>query len=148
MLWTVVGNKVESQVIHTEILCQKLRSWLTLFFWGGGGGVLTTQTFAIMLLDCGQPLPLLRHTDVPPRVIENFILTGYRFPNYSLRDCLLSAFRPTNETGNFWTHFLPVFVFSYYFVEVFGWGRCTTRWCAILLSIVELLYRSVLSPNC
>lgn len=76
-----------------------------------------------MLLDCGQPLPLLRHTDVPPRVIENFILTGYRFPNYSLRDCLLSAFRPTNETGNFWTHFLPVFVFSYYFVEVFGWER-------------------------
>lgn len=74
-----------------------------------------------MLLNCGQPLPLLRHTDVPPRVIENFILTGYRFPNYSLRDCLLSAFRPTNETGNFWTHFLPVFVFSYYFVEVFGW---------------------------
>ncbi|KAM9836852.1 membrane progesterone receptor epsilon [Aulostomus maculatus] len=74
-----------------------------------------------MLLNCGQPLPLLSHTDVPPRVIENFILTGYRFPNYSLRDCLLSAFRPTNETGNFWTHFLPVFIFSYYFVEVFNW---------------------------
>lgn len=74
-----------------------------------------------MRLNCGQPLPLLRHTDVPPRVIENFILTGYRFPNYSLRDCLLSAFRPTNETGNFWTHFLPVFVFFYYFVEVFSW---------------------------
>ncbi|KAK7910232.1 hypothetical protein WMY93_014916 [Mugilogobius chulae] len=74
-----------------------------------------------MLLNCAQPLPLLRHTDVPPRVIENFILTGYRFPNYSLRDCLLSAFRPTNETGNFWTHFLPVFIFFYHFVEVFGW---------------------------
>lgn len=74
-----------------------------------------------MILNCAQPLPLLRHTDVPPRVIENFILTGYRFPNYSLRDCLMSAFRPTNETGNFWTHFLPVFVFFYYFVEVFGW---------------------------
>ncbi|XP_056299178.1 membrane progestin receptor epsilon [Pseudoliparis swirei] len=75
----------------------------------------------MMLLSCGQPLPLLRHTDVPSRVIENFILTGYRFPNYSLRDCLLSAFRPTNETGNFWTHFLPFFIFLYYFVEVFGW---------------------------
>ncbi|XP_015253522.1 PREDICTED: progestin and adipoQ receptor family member 9 [Cyprinodon variegatus] len=74
-----------------------------------------------MLLNCGQPLPLLSHTDVPPRVTENFILTGYRFPNYSLRDCLLSAFRPTNETGNFWTHFLPIFIFAYYFVEVFGW---------------------------
>lgn len=73
-----------------------------------------------MILNCGQPSPLLRHTDVPPRVIENFILSGYRFPNSSLKDCLLSAFRPTNETGNFWTHFLPVFIFSYYFVEVFG----------------------------
>lgn len=74
-----------------------------------------------MLSNCGQATTLLRHTDVPPRVTENFILTGYRFPNYSLRDCLLSAFRPTNETGNFWTHFLPVFIFAYYFVEVFGW---------------------------
>uniref|UniRef100_A0A3Q2QAW1 Progestin and adipoQ receptor family member 9 n=1 Tax=Fundulus heteroclitus TaxID=8078 RepID=A0A3Q2QAW1_FUNHE len=74
-----------------------------------------------MLLNCGRALPLLSHTDVPPRVTENFILTGYRFPNYSLRDCLLSAFRPTNETGNFWTHFLPIFVFAYYFVEMFGW---------------------------
>lgn len=76
---------------------------------------------AAMLLRCSQPLPLLKHTDVPPRVIENFILSGYRFPNYSLKDCLLSAFRPTNETGNFWTHFVPVFIFTYYFVEVFGW---------------------------
>lgn len=74
-----------------------------------------------MPLKCGHTLPLLSHTDVPPRVIENFILTGYRFPNYSLKECLLSAFRPTNETGNFWTHFLPVFIFSYYFVEVFEW---------------------------
>ncbi|TNM93412.1 hypothetical protein fugu_001588 [Takifugu bimaculatus] len=74
-----------------------------------------------MLLRCSQPLPLLKHTDVPPRVIENFILSGYRFPNYSLKDCFLSAFRPTNETGNFWTHFVPVFIFSYHFVEVFGW---------------------------
>lgn len=66
-------------------------------------------------------LPLLRHTDVPPRVTENFILSGYRFPNYSLRQCLASAFRPTNETGNFWTHFLPIFVFAFHFLEAFTW---------------------------
>ncbi|KAA0723667.1 Membrane progesterone receptor epsilon [Triplophysa tibetana] len=66
-------------------------------------------------------LPLLRHTDVPPRVTENFILSGYRFPNYSLRQCLASAFRQTNETGNFWTHFLPIFVFVFHFLEVFAW---------------------------
>ncbi|KAJ3585599.1 hypothetical protein NHX12_014318 [Muraenolepis orangiensis] len=65
--------------------------------------------------------PLLAHTEVPPRVTENYILSGYRFPNYSLRQCLLSAFRPTNETGNFWTHFLPAFLFAYHFAEVFGW---------------------------
>nr|XP_057922285.1 membrane progesterone receptor epsilon [Doryrhamphus excisus] len=74
-----------------------------------------------MLLNCDHPLTLLSYSDVPPRVIENFILTGYRFPNYSFRDCILSAFRPTNETGNFWTHFLPMFVFAYYYAEVFDW---------------------------
>lgn len=72
-----------------------------------------------MLLRCARPL--LRHTDVPPRVTESFILSGYRFPDYTLTECLLSAFRPTNETGNFWTHFLPLFLFSYHFLEVFGW---------------------------
>ncbi|KAL6490730.1 hypothetical protein MHYP_G00010750 [Metynnis hypsauchen] len=66
-------------------------------------------------------LPLLRHTDVPPRVTENFILSGYRFPDYSLLQCLVSAFRPTNETGNFWTHFLPIFLFAFHFLEIFKW---------------------------
>ncbi|XP_061089558.1 membrane progestin receptor epsilon [Conger conger] len=75
-----------------------------------------------MLLKRGRPTqPLLRHTDVPPRVTESFILSGYRFPDYSLRECLASAFRPTNETGNFWTHFLAVFVFAFHFLELFGW---------------------------
>ncbi|XP_056318267.1 membrane progesterone receptor epsilon [Danio aesculapii] len=68
-------------------------------------------------------LPLVRHTDVPVRVTESFILSGYRFPNYSLRQCLASAFRPTNETGNFWTHFLPIFVFAFHFMEVFTWEK-------------------------
>ncbi|XP_036404269.1 membrane progesterone receptor epsilon [Megalops cyprinoides] len=75
-----------------------------------------------MILGCGRPAqPLLRHTDVPQRVTESFILSGYRFPNYSLRECLASAFRPTNETGNFWTHFLAVFVFAFHFLELFAW---------------------------
>lgn len=66
-------------------------------------------------------LPLLRYTDVPPRVTESFILSGYRFPDYSLLQCLVSAFRPTNETGNFWTHFLPIFIFGFQFIEIFEW---------------------------
>ncbi|XP_062849339.1 membrane progesterone receptor epsilon [Trichomycterus rosablanca] len=71
-------------------------------------------------------LPLLRHTDVPPKVTENFILSGYRFPDYSLLQCLVSAFRPTNETGNFWTHFLPIFIFGFHFVEMFEWEGAPT----------------------
>uniref|UniRef100_W5LGL4 Progestin and adipoQ receptor family member 9 n=1 Tax=Astyanax mexicanus TaxID=7994 RepID=W5LGL4_ASTMX len=71
-------------------------------------------------------LPLLRHTDVPQRVTENFILSGYRFPDYSLLQCLVSAFRPTNETGNFWTHFLPIFLFTFHFVEMFEWEGAPT----------------------
>nr|XP_060635780.1 membrane progesterone receptor epsilon-like [Anolis sagrei ordinatus]XP_060635781.1 membrane progesterone receptor epsilon-like [Anolis sagrei ordinatus]XP_060635782.1 membrane progesterone receptor epsilon-like [Anolis sagrei ordinatus] len=68
----------------------------------------------------GAPL-LLRWSEVPPSVTESFILSGYRCPGYSLTQCLASAFRPTNETGNFWTHFLAVFVFAFRFGELF-WG--------------------------
>lgn len=84
-------------------------------------------------------LPLLRHTDVPPRVTENFILSGYRFPNYSLRQCLVSAFRPTNETGNFWTHFLPIFVFTFHFLEVFMWEGAPEPSNPFFLPFLELL---------
>ncbi|XP_069499639.1 membrane progesterone receptor epsilon-like [Ambystoma mexicanum] len=66
---------------------------------------------------------LLRHTEVPPGMAENFILSGYRFPNCSFGECLGSAFQPTNETGNFWTHFLALFVFAFYFLELFWWEQ-------------------------
>lgn len=59
---------------------------------------------------------LLRCHEVPASVKESFILSGYRRPGCSLGQCLLSAFRPTNETGNFWTHFLAVFVFAFHFL--------------------------------
>ncbi|KAJ8008027.1 hypothetical protein DPEC_G00100470 [Dallia pectoralis] len=85
--------------------CQTLRRYQRMILW-----------------KCRELLPpLLKHTDVPARITESFILSGYRFPNYSVVQCLVSAFRPTNETGNFWTHFLPVFVFGFYFAEPFGW---------------------------
>uniref|UniRef100_A0A8D2Q602 Uncharacterized protein n=1 Tax=Varanus komodoensis TaxID=61221 RepID=A0A8D2Q602_VARKO len=50
--------------------------------------------------------PQLTGRSVPPSMAESFILSGYRRPGYTVAQCLLSAFRPTNETGNFWTHFL------------------------------------------
>ncbi|KAJ1079979.1 hypothetical protein NDU88_000201 [Pleurodeles waltl] len=64
---------------------------------------------------------LLRHTEVPACMAENFILSGYRIPNCSFGEYLGSAFQPTNETGNFWTHFLATFVFAFYFLELFWW---------------------------
>ncbi|XP_028560753.2 membrane progesterone receptor epsilon-like [Podarcis muralis] len=65
---------------------------------------------------------LLRWSEVPPSMTESFILSGYRCPGYTFAQCLVSAFRPTNETGNFWTHFLAVFVFAFHFLEQF-WGE-------------------------
>ncbi|XP_034286752.1 membrane progestin receptor epsilon-like [Pantherophis guttatus] len=63
--------------------------------------------------------PLLRSSEVPPGVAERFILSGYRCPGSSAAQCLLSAFRPTNETGNFWTHFVALLVFAFCFLEPF-----------------------------
>lgn len=74
----------------------------------------------------GEPrAPLLGCSEVPASVTESFILSGYRRPGYSLAQCLRSAFRPTNETGNFWTHFLALFVFAFHFLQPFwaeGWA--------------------------
>ncbi|KAJ8337807.1 hypothetical protein SKAU_G00367730 [Synaphobranchus kaupii] len=114
---------VEPDFISYSGLCGEQENIKQWWYWNntsqdtGKGAALSA-----MLLRRSRPTqPLLRHTDVPQRVTESFILSGYRFPDYSLRECLASAFRPTNETGNFWTHFLAVFVFAFHFVEMFGW---------------------------
>jgi predicted membrane channel-forming protein YqfA (hemolysin III family) len=53
---------------------------------------------------------------VPFEFREPFILTGYRHPNSSLKECLRSLFCiNNNESINFWTHFLP---FSYTFYHL------------------------------
>ena len=40
-----------------------------------------------------------------------FILTGYRRPNSTMRQCVRSLFTlNNNETLNFWTHFVPFLV--------------------------------------
>ncbi|XP_077171497.1 membrane progestin receptor epsilon-like [Paroedura picta] len=73
-----------------------------------------------MPLGAGQPgVLLLRSSEVPPSVTESFILSGYRCPGCTFAQCLVSAFQPTNETGNFWTHFLAVFIFAFRFLEQF-----------------------------
>uniref|UniRef100_A0ABM5GNC4 Membrane progesterone receptor epsilon-like n=1 Tax=Pogona vitticeps TaxID=103695 RepID=A0ABM5GNC4_9SAUR len=58
------------------------------------------------------PGRLLRAAEVPASMTERFILSGYRGPGESAAQCLASAFRATNETGNFWTHFGALLLFA------------------------------------
>ena len=48
---------------------------------------------------------------VPENFKEVYILSGYRSPRSSPWQCLASVFAATNETLNFWTHFLPAIYF-------------------------------------
>ncbi|EDO33000.1 predicted protein, partial [Nematostella vectensis] len=57
--------------------------------------------------------------EVPLQFREQFIISGYRRPYASARDCIKSAFGPYNETLNFWTHFVPFLLFSARFVWTF-----------------------------
>ncbi|XP_021357094.1 membrane progestin receptor gamma-A-like [Mizuhopecten yessoensis] len=58
--------------------------------------------------------PIYTVHQVPEHFHEHFIIRGYRHPNSTAKQCLLSVFDATNETLNFWTHFLP----SCYFLWV------------------------------
>ncbi|XP_054838059.1 membrane progestin receptor epsilon [Eublepharis macularius] len=56
--------------------------------------------------------PLLRWDEVPDDFVECFILSGYRRLHSTAQECLASVLQPTNETLNFWTHFLPLLLFA------------------------------------
>ncbi|KAL4228930.1 Progestin and adipoQ receptor member [Mactra antiquata] len=58
--------------------------------------------------------PLYHKDQVPAHFHERYIVKGYRNPKSSPFQCLLSVFDATNETLNFWTHFLP----SWYFMWI------------------------------
>ncbi|XP_070802131.1 membrane progestin receptor epsilon [Pituophis catenifer annectens] len=53
----------------------------------------------------------LRWDEVPDDFVECFILSGYRRLHCSAQECLASVLQPTNETLNFWTHFIPLLLF-------------------------------------
>ncbi|OCT78730.1 membrane progesterone receptor epsilon [Xenopus laevis] len=63
--------------------------------------------------------PLLRWDEVPDDFVECFILSGYRRLHLTAQECLASIFQPTNETLNFWTHFIPLVLFVSKFYHVF-----------------------------
>ncbi|CAH1774516.1 unnamed protein product [Owenia fusiformis] len=54
---------------------------------------------------------IYRFDQVPDHFKELFIISGYRHPKSSPQQCILSIFDATNETLNFWTHFLPTLFF-------------------------------------
>ncbi|XP_041474309.1 membrane progestin receptor gamma-A-like [Lytechinus variegatus] len=56
-------------------------------------------------------LKLLRFDQVPSDFREPFIISGYRSCQNSASSCLASALQRTNETINFWTHFIPAIIF-------------------------------------
>uniref|UniRef100_A0A4W5P969 Progestin and adipoQ receptor family member 6 n=1 Tax=Hucho hucho TaxID=62062 RepID=A0A4W5P969_9TELE len=61
-------------------------------------------------------LPQLFDIHQVPKVFrEDGIISGYRHPQSSALDCILSSFQMTNETVNIWTHFLPTWYFLWRF---------------------------------
>ncbi|XP_062860707.1 membrane progestin receptor gamma-A [Trichomycterus rosablanca] len=54
---------------------------------------------------------VLTINQVPKVFHEDGIISGYRYPYSSAKDCVLSVFQLTNETLNIWTHFLPTWFF-------------------------------------
>uniref|UniRef100_A0A8C5RTE3 Progestin and adipoQ receptor family member 9 n=1 Tax=Laticauda laticaudata TaxID=8630 RepID=A0A8C5RTE3_LATLA len=64
------------------------------------------------LLSASRPsVGTLRWDEVPDDFVECFILSGYRRLHCSAQECLASVLQPTNETLNFWTHFIPLLLF-------------------------------------
>lgn len=70
----------------------------------------------ISVLSLGLRGSTYKVDQVPEPFHEYFIVSGYRHPKSTATQCILSLFCATNETLNFWTHFLP----SLYFL----WSLC------------------------
>ncbi len=69
---------------------------------------------------------LLKQDEVPEEFREVGIITGYRYPNSSYIECILSIFKATNETLNFWTHFLPGVLMFRQILELWSDEACLT----------------------
>ncbi|XP_072176112.1 membrane progestin receptor gamma-like [Diadema setosum] len=57
------------------------------------------------------PVKCLRFNQVPAIYREPFIFTRYRSCRSSITSCIVSVSCLTNETLNFWTHFVPFLIF-------------------------------------
>lgn len=78
---------------------------------------------------------------VPLHYRENFIHTGYRQPNSSALDCILSAFHLNNETINIWTSLIPFLLLLFHFSWTFPsqlWPLSAISPCYYPLLTMEL----------
>ncbi|KAK7079392.1 Membrane progestin receptor delta, partial [Halocaridina rubra] len=66
----------------------------------------------------GSHLPVKRVDEVAETLREPGIITGYRNENCSALQAMVSLFNATNETVNFWTHFLAFFYFVWLLVSL------------------------------
>lgn len=69
-----------------------------------------------LFVGLGHEPGLYQQDQVPEHFKELYILRGYRDPRSSACQCIFSMFKATNETLNFWTHFLPFLYFSWQLV--------------------------------
>ncbi len=66
-----------------------------------------------------QPSPgLYIREQVPDHFKELGIHGGYRSPKSTPQECILSIFKATNETFNFWTHIIPGILFSWQLIKL------------------------------
>ena len=89
--------------------------------------------------------PLYEIDQVPAEFHESFILSGYRHPNSTILQCIFSVFCPTNETGNFWTHFLPSCYFLYIIFNKAPYDNYSWPFFAYLLACLLFSLASALA---
>lgn len=69
------------------------------------------------IIEAGH-LPVKRVDEVAESLREPGIITGYRNENCSVLQAMVSLFNATNETVNFWTHFLAFFYFLWLLISL------------------------------
>ena len=80
---------------------------------------------------------VLRWYEVPEDAREPFIHAGYRPPSSGIIYSLRSAFRLHNETGNVWTHALPILYFLYFLLydqDLLQWRLARPEQSVILVN--------------
>uniref|UniRef100_T1J160 Uncharacterized protein n=1 Tax=Strigamia maritima TaxID=126957 RepID=T1J160_STRMM len=80
--------------------------------------VLSPLTYTIGMKSGHFAISVLNVDQVPADLREVAILRGYRTPTNSPSQCIASIFHATNETFNFWTHFLPTWYFTYWLAQL------------------------------